>query len=140
MQVVLIKVFFNFIHFQGQIEVLHAENDERSALVRDEESQLREKQDALGKIKAQWSRRRQGKEEDLARVEREFDEAKSALNDEQEKALRLKGEISRVEKESGTVQDIMVTESNHIRSQYTALLETIENFNSKLTSNFAKLG
>ena len=76
----------------------------------------------------------------MARVEREFDEAKSALNDEQEKALRLKGEISRVEKESGTVQDIMVTESNHIRSQYTALLETIENFNSKLTSNFAKLG
>ena len=60
---------------------------------------MREKSDALGKLKAQWSRRRQGKEEDLARADKEFDEAKSALNDEQEKALRMKSEISRVEKE-----------------------------------------
>lgn len=125
---------------KGKIASLHAENDERSSLVRDEETRLREKSDALGKLKAQWSRRRQGKEEDLRRVDSEFDEAKSVLSDEQEKALRMKGEISRVEIERSSVQENMVTEADHIRRQYTILLETIENFNAKLTNNFAKLG
>ena len=93
----------------------------------------------MNKIKNKWSRRCQGKQEELDRAEAELEEAKSHFNDEQLREIEFTEKIGEIQLECEEVKDTMRMEANQVRSQYTRILEAIEKFNKKMSSNMSKL-
>ena len=113
--------------------------DEFGNLIRNEDSQVKEKVETLNKIKNQWSRRCQGKQEDLERAETELEEVKSCFNDEQLREIEVTEKIREIQLACEDESDNMRMEANQVRSQYTKILEAIEKFNKKMASNMSKL-
>ena len=113
--------------------------DEFGNLIRNEDSQVKEKVETLNKIKNQWSRRCQGKQEDLERAETELEEAKSCFNDEQLREIEFTEKIREIQLACEDESDNMRMEANQVRSQYTKILEAIEKFNKKMAFNMSKL-
>jgi len=108
-------------------------------LIREEEGQINEKSEVLSKMKNQWSRRRQGKQEDLDRAKTELEAAKSSLDEEQLKAMELAEKVRDYELQSAEENDEMILEANQVRSQYAKILEAMEKFNIKMSTDMKKL-
>lgn len=109
------------------------------SLIREEEGQINEKSEVLSKMKNQWSRRRQGKQEDLDRAKTELEAAKSSLDEEQLKAMELAEKVRDYELQSAEENDEMILEANQVRSQYAKILEAMEKFNIKMSTDMKKL-
>lgn len=108
-------------------------------MIREEEGQINEKSEVLSKMKNQWSRRRQGKQEDLDRAKTELEAAKSSLDEEQLKAMELAEKVRDYELQSAEENDEMILEANQVRSQYAKILEAMEKFNIKMSTDMKKL-
>ena len=109
------------------------------SLIREEEGHINEKSEVLIKMKNQWSRRRQGKQEDLDRAKTELEAAKSSLDEEQLKAMELAEKVRDLELQSAEENDEMILEANQVRSQYAKILEAMEKFNIKMSTDMKKL-
>ena len=109
------------------------------SLIREEEGHINEKSEVLNKMKNQWSRRRQGKQEDLDRAKTELEAAKSSLDEEQLKAMELAEKVRDLELQSAEENDEMILEANQVRSQYAKILEAMEKFNIKMSTDMKKL-
>ena len=108
-------------------------------MIREEEGHINEKSEVLIKMKNQWSRRRQGKQEDLDRAKTELEAAKSSLDEEQLKAMELAEKVRDLELQSAEENDEMILEANQVRSQYAKILEAMEKFNIKMSTDMKKL-
>ena len=108
-------------------------------MIREEEGHIIEKSEVLNKMKNQWSRRRQGKQEDLDRAKTELEAAKSSLDEEQLKAMELAEKVRDLELQSAEENDEMILEANQVRSQYAKILEAMEKFNIKMSTDMKKL-
>ena len=108
-------------------------------MIREEEGHINEKSEVLNKMKNQWSRRRQGKQEDLDRAKTELEAAKSSLDEEQLKAMELDEKVRDLELQSAEENDEMILEANQVRSQYAKILEAMEKFNIKMSTDMKKL-
>ena len=108
-------------------------------MIREEEGHIIEKSEVLIKMKNQWSRRRQGKQEDLDRAKTELEAAKSSLDEEQLKAMELAEKVRDLELQSAEENDEMILEANQVRSQYAKILEAMEKFNIKMSTDMKKL-
>ena len=108
-------------------------------MIREEEGHINEKSEFLNKMKNQWSRRRQGKQEDLDRAKTELEAAKSSLDEEQLKAMELAEKVRDLELQSAEENDEMILEANQVRSQYAKILEAMEKFNIKMSTDMKKL-
>lgn len=108
-------------------------------MIREEEGHINEKSEVLNKMKNQWSRRRQGKQEDLDRAKTELEAAKSSLDEEQLKAMELAEKVRDLELQSAEENDEMILEANQVRSQYAKILEAMEKFNIKMSTDMKKL-
>ena len=106
---------------------------------REDDDATKEKVATLHKMKNQWSRRRQGKQEDLESVEKDYEVAVSNLNDEQQKAMKLRDEASATVKQCSEEKLMMKREGLEVRKEYALLLASIEKVNVKMTGNFKKL-
>ena len=108
-------------------------------MIREEEGHINEKSEVLNKMKNQWSRRRQRKQEDLDRAKTELEAAKSSLDEEQLKAMELAEKVRDLELQSAEENDEMILEANQVRSQYAKILEAMEKFNIKMSTDMKKL-
>ena len=108
-------------------------------MIREEEGHINEKSEVLNKMKNQWSRRRQGKQEDLDRAKTELEAAKSSLDEEQLKVMELAEKVRDLELQSAEENDEMILEANQVRSQYAKILEAMEKFNIKMSTDMKKL-
>ena len=108
-------------------------------MIREEEGHINEKSEVLIKMKNQWSRRRQGKQEDLDRAKTELEAAKSSLDEEQLKVMELAEKVRDLELQSAEENDEMILEANQVRSQYAKILEAMEKFNIKMSTDMKKL-
>ena len=108
-------------------------------MIREEEGHINEKSEVLNKMKNQWSWRRQGKQEDLDRAKTELEAAKSSLDEEQLKAMELAEKVRDLELQSAEENDEMILEANQVRSQYAKILEAMEKFNIKMSTDMKKL-
>ena len=108
-------------------------------MIREEEGHINLKSEVLNKMKNQWSRRRQGKQEDLDRAKTELEAAKSSLDEEQLKAMELAEKVRDLELQSAEENDEMILEANQVRSQYAKILEAMEKFNIKMSTDMKKL-
>jgi len=122
-----------------KLKVFDGETEEVESLIREEEGQINEKSEVLSKMKNQWSRRRQGKQEDLDRAKTELEAAKSSLDEEQLKAMELAEKVRDYELQSAEENDEMILEANQVRSQYAKILEAMEKFNIKMSTDMKKL-
>jgi len=122
-----------------KLKVFSGETEEVESLIREEEGQINEKSEVLSKMKNQWSRRRQGKQEDLDRAKTELEAAKSSLDEEQLKAMELAEKVRDYELQSAEENDEMILEANQVRSQYAKILEAMEKFNIKMSTDMKKL-
>merc|ERR1712193_236898 len=120
-------------------KVFNGETEEVESLIREEEGHINEKSEVLIKMKNQWSRRRQGKQEDLDRAKTELEAAKSSLDEEQLKAMELAEKVRDLELQSAEENDEMILEANQVRSQYAKILEAMEKFNIKMSTDMKKL-
>ena len=115
------------------------ESDELGILLRDEDVVVKEKAQTLVKAKSQWARRRQGKQEDLERAVQELEEAKSSANKDQLRVIELGGKVRDLELQAQEESDTMMIQETQVRSQYTRILEALDEFNKKKSANLAKL-
>ena len=82
---------------------------------------------------------RQGKQEDLDRAKTELEAAKSSLDEEQLKVVELTEKVRDLELQSAEENDEMILEANQVRSQYAKILEAMEKFNIKMSTDMKKL-
>jgi len=122
-----------------RISKINMETDEYGSLLNDEEVQVKEKNEVLTKMKSQWSRRCQGKQEDLNRVVAELEEAKSSFDEEQLKALELSNQVKELNSQSDKEKRESFVNAGDVRSQYSKILQSIEKFNMKMASDMEKL-
>ena len=118
---------------------LVAESDELGILIRDEDLVVKEKAQTLAKAKNQWARRRQGKQEDLERAVQELEVAKSSANEDQIKVIELGEKVRDLELQAQEEGEMMMVQDAQVRSQYTRILEALDEFNKKKSENLAKL-
>ena len=116
-----------------------AESDELGSLIRDEDVVVKEKAQTLSKAKNQWARRRQGKQEDLDRAVQELEVAKSSANEDQLRVIELGEKVRDLELQAQEESEMMMAEDTQVRSQYTRILEALDEFNKKKATNLAKL-
>ena len=116
-----------------------AESDEIGSLIRDEDVVVKEKAQTLSKAKNQWARRRQGKQEDLDRAVQELEVAKSSANEDQLRVIELGEKVRDLELQAQEESEMMMTQDTQVRSQYTRILEALDEFNKKKAANLAKL-
>ena len=116
-----------------------AESDELGSLIRDEDVVVKEKAQTLSKAKNQWARRRQGKQEDLDRAVQELEVAKSSANEDQLRVIELGEKVRDLELQAQEESEMMMAEDTQVRSQYTRILEALDEFNKKKAANLAKL-
>lgn len=122
-----------------KLDNLVTESDELGILLRDEDVVVKEKAQTLAKAKSQWARRRQGKQEDLDRAVQELEEAKSSANKDQLRVIELGGKVRDLELQAQEESDTMMIQETQVRSQYTRILEALDEFNKKKSANLAKL-
>jgi len=122
-----------------KLDNLVAESDELGCLIRDEDVVVKEKAQTLAKAKNQWARRRQGKQEDLERAIQELDVAKSSANEDQLRVIELGDKVRDLELQTQEESEMMMVQDTQVRSQYTRILEALEEFNRKKSANLAKL-
>ena len=122
-----------------KLDNLVTESDELGILLRDEDVVVKEKAQTLAKAKNQWARRRQGKQEDLDRAVEELEEAKSSANEDQLRVIELGDKVRDLELQTQEESEIMMAQDTQVRSQYTRILEALEEFNKKKSANLAKL-
>ena len=116
-----------------------AESDEIGSLIRDEDAVVKEKAQTLSKAKNQWARRRQGKQEDLDRAVQELEVAKSSANEDQLRVIELGEKVRDLELQAQEESEMMMGQDTQVRSQYTRILEALDEFNKKKAANLAKL-
>ena len=116
-----------------------AESDEIGSLIRDEDVVVKEKAQTLSKAKNQWARRRQGKQEDLDRAVQELEVAKSSANEDQLRVIELGEKVRDLELQAQEESEMMMAQDTQVRSQYTRILEALDEFNKKKAANLAKL-
>ena len=116
-----------------------AESDEIGSLIRDEDAVVKEKAQTLSKAKNQWARRRQGKQEDLDRAVQELEVAKSSANEDQLRVIELGEKVRDLELQAQEESEMMMAQDTQVRSQYTRILEALDEFNKKKAANLAKL-
>ena len=116
-----------------------AESDEIGSLIRDEDVVVKEKAQTLSKAKNQWARRRQGKQEDLDRAVQELEVAKSSANEDQLRVIELGEKVRDLELQAQEESEMMMGQDTQVRSQYTRILEALDEFNKKKAANLAKL-
>lgn len=116
-----------------------AESDELGSLIRDEDVVVKEKAQTLSKAKNQWARRRQGKQEDLERAVQDLEVAKSSANEDQLRIIELGEKVRDLELGAQEESEMMMAQDTQVRSQYTRILEALDEFNKKKSANLAKL-
>jgi len=122
-----------------RINKINMETDEYGSLLHDEEMQVKEKNEILTKMKSQWSRRFQGKQEDLDRVVAELEEAKSDFDEDQLKALELSNQVKECNAQTEKKLRETFVNAGEVRSQYSRILQSIEKFNTKMAADMDKL-
>jgi len=122
------------------METIKLEREETESVIREFESQVKEKTAVLGKTRGQWLRRKKGKEEEIQQGGSDLEEAKLQLGEEQLAAMELANKIRDINLMCEEEQDEMCREAAIIRSHYSTLLEAMEKFNNKLNEDFDKIG
>jgi len=121
------------------IENVSMEKRETERICQEEVVRMKEKQESMHKVKNQWSRRKEGKQEELDQAKQELEEAKLDCSDEQQKAMELENGLRDLELELGEVQDSTTVEARNVRLQYGKILQNVNKFNEKMSSDLGKL-
>jgi len=120
-------------------EGLKLQLDDYEAVIREHDQQLVDLAQQVGKMKLQWGRRKRGKEEELAALTSDLEEARRKMGDEEMAGAELLTKIQNTETEIKEEEDGMHGEMLHVQAEYARLLESIEKFNENLNKDFARL-
>ena len=106
---------------------------------KEEDIRIQERMEMLQKMKSQWSRRKDGKTEELHQVNQELEEVKKTFSVEQKKAMEDENRLRDLELECGEEQDAITIEEGKVRLQYNQILEQVITFDTKMLSDLEKL-
>ena len=106
---------------------------------KEEDLRIQERMEMLQKLKSQWSRRKDGKTEELQQVHQELEEVRKTFSVEQKKAMEDENILRDLELEYGEEQDAITIEEGKVRFQYNKILEQVITFDAKMLSDLEKL-
>ena len=122
------------------METIKLQREETESVIRELESQVKEKSAVLAKMRGQWVRRKKGKEEEIQQGGADLEHAKMQMGEDQVAAMELSNKMRDINLMSEEEQDDMTREAANIRAHYSTLLEAMEKFNTKLNDDFQKIG
>jgi len=123
----------------GMLDSVKMEIDELEMQLRDIQIQIAEKESEFTKAKMQWTRRKAGKEEEIAEAKKAREEARLQLGEEQLVAVDLANQIRDLGLMEEEEIEQMGQEAAIIRGKYATLLESIEKFNEKINADYIKM-
>lgn len=124
---------------EKNIKTFLSEEEQTGNIIREEDLRIKEKLDNLNGLKSKWSRRKEGKQEELRQERQELDEARLNCSEEQQKVLQFHNSLRDLELEYGEEQDGLTCEARKVRIQYSQILEKVAEFNEKMASDMRKL-
>jgi len=122
------------------MDTIKLQREETESEIREHESQVKERSAALVKLRAQWSRRKKGKEEEIREAGDELEHAKLQVGEDQVATMEISNRIRDLRLMSDEEHAARGNEAASIRSQYSAILESMEKFNAKLNKDWEKIG
>jgi len=123
----------------SNMETLNFKKEEADAMLRELQSQVKEKSDMLARLKNQWMRKKRGKEEEIEEFKTGLEEARQQVGEEQLAAVELSSKIRDVQLMEEEIKDEIKREAQHVRAEYSKLLEAIEIFNENITEDYKKI-
>merc|ERR1712096_396320 len=123
----------------SSMETLNFKKEEADAMLRELQSQVKEKSDMLARLKNQWMRKKRGKEEEIEEFKTGLEEARQQVGEEQLAAVELSSKIRDVQLMEEEIKDEIKRKAQHVRAEYSKLLEAIEIFNENITEDYKKI-
>jgi len=124
---------------EKSIKTFLSEEDQDGNIIREEDLRINEKLDVLNGLKSKWTRRKEGKQEELGQAMQELDEARLNCSEEQQHVLKLDNSLRDLELEYGEEQDGLTCEARKVRIQYSQIVEKVKEFNEKMSSDMRQL-
>ena len=121
------------------IKIFLSEEEQTGNIIREEELRIKEKLDNLNGLKSKWTRRKEGKQEELGQALQELEEARLNCSEEQQQVLQLDNSLRDLELEYGEEQDGLTCEARKVRIQYSQILKKVKEFNEKMASDMSQL-
>lgn len=123
----------------GHLDTVKMELDELESDLRETQQRVATKATELNKAKLQWGRRKKGKEEELEEGRRVRQESRQLLGEEQLAAMDLANQVRDLSVREEEERVMMGQEAAVIRGHYATLLESLQKFNEKMSSEFQVL-
>ena len=124
---------------EKSIKTFLSEEEQDGNIIREEDLRINEKLDVLNGLKSKWTRRKEGKQEELGQAMQELDEARLNCSEEQQHVLKLDNSLRDLELEYGEEQDGLTCEARKVRIQYSQIVEKVKEFNEKMSSDMRQL-
>ena len=124
---------------EKSIKTFLSEGEQTGNIIREEDLRIKEKVEKLNGLKNKWTRRKEGKQEELCQAVQELDEAKLNCSEEQQQVLQYDNSLRDLELEFGEEQDLLTCEARKVRIQYSQIVEKVNEFNEKMASDMRKL-
>jgi len=123
----------------SNMETLNFKKEETDTMLRELQTQTKDKSDTLARMKNQWMRKKIGKDEEIEEFKAGLEEARKQVGAEQMAAVDLSNKISDVQLMEEEIKDEIKREAKHVRAEYAKLLEALEMFNGNITEDYEKI-
>jgi len=123
----------------GHLETVKMEMDEVESDLREVVQQVVDRKGEMAKARLQGERRMKGKKEELEAERTAVEAARLDVGEEQLAVVEVMGSIRDIELQEQEEMDAMGQEAYQVRQHYSAMLETIELFNTKLARDFQRI-